>query len=343
MNDQARNHETALQWMLVLRDEFARQEQMELDLNMPTALLAKPTYDILSLSQSQLNFMNMFAIPLFQGVAMIMPELQYTADELERNKALFERKVQEQEEDTVSVLQKQKMLEGTLSPRSMSFAVDMGSEDKLLTDSGSHTPSALVDASVTECQEFSPPVANPVTKPAHLLSLPQEYKEVNGNMTADAFSNLNYAFDRGGQIESCPDTKPAPTTKHRHSEATDGSNSGPYSGEWGSQVTNATTGKMPISPSTQNTSIVSRDSQDQVSPSAQPSSRPQHDCNGTAGSATNNQTTVAEPEPNGTSTRSEGGNTLKKKTSRFRINALNLFRRHMGSSPPPPMPKSDSG
>src|SRR5690606_4212000 len=48
--------------------------------------------------------------------------------------------------------------------------------------------------------------------------------------------------------------------KQRCSETTDGSNSAPYSGDWTSQATSATTGKMPLSPSTQGTSIGSRDS-----------------------------------------------------------------------------------
>jgi hypothetical protein len=49
-------------------------------------------------------------------------------------------------------------------------------------------------------------------------------------------------------------------TRQRRSETTEGSSSAPNSGDWASQATSATTGKMPLSPSTQGTSMASRDS-----------------------------------------------------------------------------------
>ncbi|CRK30445.1 hypothetical protein BN1708_000961, partial [Verticillium longisporum] len=93
----ARKYEAALQWMFILSDEFSRQSSMENELEIQSSLLATPKKDLVSLAKAQLGFMNMFAIPLFQGVADIMPTMQYTVDELERNKVLFEGRVHEEQ------------------------------------------------------------------------------------------------------------------------------------------------------------------------------------------------------------------------------------------------------
>lgn len=81
----------------MLSEEFSRQASMEDELEIKSSLMAMPKKDILSLSNAQLGFMNMFAIPLFQGVAEIMPGMEYTVGELHSNKKLFEDKVQEEQ------------------------------------------------------------------------------------------------------------------------------------------------------------------------------------------------------------------------------------------------------
>ncbi|PHH69759.1 hypothetical protein CDD82_7537 [Ophiocordyceps australis] len=92
----ARHHDTALQWMHILAEEFSRQASMEEALEIKSTLLAPPRRDMMSLASAQLGFMKMFAIPLFQGVAGVMPGMQSMVDELETNKDFFERKVQEE-------------------------------------------------------------------------------------------------------------------------------------------------------------------------------------------------------------------------------------------------------
>lgn len=81
----------------MLSEEFSRQASMEDELEIRSSLMAAPKKDILSLSNAQLGFMNMFAIPLFQGVAEIMPGMEYTVGELHANIKLFEIKVQEEQ------------------------------------------------------------------------------------------------------------------------------------------------------------------------------------------------------------------------------------------------------
>lgn len=92
---QARKHETALQWMDILADEFARQRNMEKELEIQTSLMAPPLMERASQFRSQLNFMNMFAIPLFKGVAEVLPAMSYCVSELMVNSDLFQQKIAE--------------------------------------------------------------------------------------------------------------------------------------------------------------------------------------------------------------------------------------------------------
>jgi hypothetical protein len=75
---------------------------------------------------------------------------------------------------------------------------------------------------------------------------------------------------------------PRPGSKHhnvqRTSDTTDSNNSAPGSHDWASQATSATTSKIPLSPSTRGTSIMSNDSTERaattVSPLTHPPSNP---------------------------------------------------------------------
>lgn len=68
--------------MHILSEEFSRQASMEGELQIQSSLMAPPKQDIASLAKSQLGFMNLFAIPLFQGVADIMPAMRHTVEKL---------------------------------------------------------------------------------------------------------------------------------------------------------------------------------------------------------------------------------------------------------------------
>lgn len=317
---------------------------MENELEIASSLMSQPKNDKLSLAKAQLGFMNLFAIPLFQGVADIMPGLQYCVEELESNKALFE--------DTVSQEQAKQeprprlLRDGTFSPRTMSF-VGTPTPRKETAPAAEEEGSGIASTSGKQAvmEGMAPAAASTLSsystaaRPASSSSKPQpsashdEPIEVNGISTqfdavadfaaSDPFNLHERQFGAG---------------KHRSSEATEGSTSAHGTGDWASQDTN---GKLPLSPSTQGTSIISKDSLDR------PSSVPVTTI--TAPDATNIQ-----PEPSmtsgqqissedGESSVSSNGNTksttsglLKKKSSRFRMNALNLFRRHKAASPPLP-------
>jgi 3'5'-cyclic nucleotide phosphodiesterase len=92
---QARVFPVAHQWANILTDEFANQGTMEDELGIPTCLFGGPPTpgDIIKLGESQQGFMSVFARPLFDGVASVMPPMSYTVDELERNRQLWEKKI----------------------------------------------------------------------------------------------------------------------------------------------------------------------------------------------------------------------------------------------------------
>jgi hypothetical protein len=306
----ARKHNVALGWMHILADEFARQASMEADLDIPSSLLAEPKKDILALSKAQLGFMNLFAIPLFQGVTDVMPAMQYTVDELESNRGLFENKIREEGR---LVPHPYGLHDATPSPRTRSIicADDSASHQSLRSQPSSQDHSGSND---TVRPRNDPDFGDPF----HMGS--------NGD----------------GTSSNC---------QQRRSETTDGSNSGPYSGEWASQAPSATTGQMPLSPSTQNTSIVSRDSLDQ-----QQQQQQQHlgvpGFNGADFDQPVNSRPVSRSDDGsqpptgdddshlGAGARGDGRRLLKKKSSRF-LNAFSMFKRSKSSSPS--LPTADAG
>jgi 3',5'-cyclic-nucleotide phosphodiesterase len=94
---------------------------MEKHFKLTTTLFAPPVTEIIPLAKAQIGFMNMFALPLFQGVTDIMPPMKYCVDELLGNIKSWEDRISEarlQQHTTDSPT-----ADGTLSPRSMSVAV----------------------------------------------------------------------------------------------------------------------------------------------------------------------------------------------------------------------------
>ncbi|KAK0646353.1 hypothetical protein B0T16DRAFT_159845 [Cercophora newfieldiana] len=364
----ARRHDTAVKWMHTLADEFSRQAVMETELGIPTSLMAPPKKDMLSLGRNQMGFMNVFAIPLFQGVADILPAMQYCVDELELNKGLFESAVaSEGEKGKEKAPQAQpQQQDDSLSPKTLSFPV----AHKAPTQTTPVLPELSPPPGLVE-RSASDKVEDAVSEQVKLAERPADssesstaYRETNGvEPTFDAAAE----FARSDPFGVNSEDKIQGPTKQRCSETTEGS-AAPYSGDWASQATSATTGKMPLSPSTQGTSIVSRDSLDR------PTSVPVTTVTAPESTATAPESTKSQPAlrmhrshqesleqsrsvslgwghnngtVNGTSGKGllhtsdseqqqqqQNGRTLKKKGSRFRINPLPFIRRHLSSSPP---------
>ncbi|KAF4307748.1 3',5'-cyclic-nucleotide phosphodiesterase regA [Botryosphaeria dothidea] len=93
----ARNFKTAVQWASILTDEFSNQGQMEQELSLPTCLFGGPPVrdDTIKLGESQIGFMNIFARPLFESVADILPNMRFSVDEIIENKVIWQKRIEE--------------------------------------------------------------------------------------------------------------------------------------------------------------------------------------------------------------------------------------------------------
>src|SRR5258707_324069 len=73
---------------------------MEIELNIPTQLFGGPPVldNVVKMSESQIGFMNIFARPLFEAVAHILPAMQFSVDEILTNKGVWEQKIEQEKE-----------------------------------------------------------------------------------------------------------------------------------------------------------------------------------------------------------------------------------------------------
>lgn len=330
---------------------------MESELDIKSSLMVAPKKDMLSMANSQLGFMNMFAIPLFQGVADIMPAMNYTVEELEINKGLFEQKVvQEKAKQNLDVADATRQLrEGTLSPRTRSFIEEQQAEanptettcsqsqidDDTQIESVNGTPQTVLELSPAESAEHRP--ASPQNFSAHstlneaaTLNNKDSFY-LNGSLSSfDAVRELAHSdpFNCRLRGDSSAD-KTFTSAGQRCSETTDGSLSGAFGGDWASQATSAATGKHALSPSTQGTSIVSNDSMDRtVGVSTLSASPPGVKSLGAPAQLEPSTSEEYYGSPTGSIGKAEG-KTLKKRPSRFRMKDFPFFRRNKGSTSPP--------
>jgi 3',5'-cyclic-nucleotide phosphodiesterase len=116
----ARKFDTAARWANILTDEFSNQGLMEEELQMPSCLFGGPPVreDVIKLAESQIGFMNIFARPLFEAVTDILPAMRFAVDEILTNKAVWERKIDEERQ------KKRKNKSMNLGLLTSGFAVD---------------------------------------------------------------------------------------------------------------------------------------------------------------------------------------------------------------------------
>ncbi|KAH7361035.1 hypothetical protein BKA65DRAFT_197273 [Rhexocercosporidium sp. MPI-PUGE-AT-0058] len=391
----ARKYDVAAQWTQILTNEFSRQAAMETDLGIPSALFAVPTRAPIELGKSQIGFMNMFAIPLFQGVTDVMPGMAYCVEELHRNKAGWEQTIADEQERARKDSDDSTMKDGMFSPRTMSVAnpsdvsyqkvgnvvsPDMDLRKALLSKNpfpangfaeevGRHHNSLpdISPGSVPVVEESANPSPSEVlpdsssrrsSKPSQLqlsfatASAPGllDHPSQDSSLTQIIDPQMNGISVNHSSLVTDPVVVDPPTPqepkaqesdKQRSSDGTEGSNS---AGDWTSQATSATTGKMPLSPSTQGTSIMSdagsidkANSSQILTPTGTPTGNGR-DCGRSSSKDSTTQGSKSEgdgEENKGPpSTVSEKFGKLKKKPSRFR---MNFWKRSKSASPPMPV------
>lgn len=329
---------------------------MEAELEIESSLIAPPKKDILSLSSAQLGFMSLFAIPLFQGVADILPAMQYTVDELEINKSLFERKVQDEQakqKPGEESHNKRRVWDSTLpSTRATDIKQAGGKTIGAAESVGSASarvptvaPQAAADV-ITRNQQQAPLASDEPADLSDSLARDQEALPRGSRGAASLFDAVQDPADSDpvsprSKGEAVAEGKAsAPFDRQRCSETTEGSAAGTFAGDWQSQATTATTGKVALSPSTQGTSIVSNESVERRPSATGPNiSPPSASSHGSPGTVMQEGGAVDDDLSAGGVGKAEG-KSVRKKTSRFRMkdlkDQLSFFRRHKTSSPPTP-------
>ncbi|KAI9724902.1 MAG: hypothetical protein M1812_000178 [Candelaria pacifica] len=124
----ARKYDVAAQWATKLTDEFASQGSMEKDLGMPSVLFGGPPVrdSIIKMGESQIGFMNIFALPLFQAVTDVLPAMEFAVHEMQCNLNIWNGKIEDEKLKQLSQTGVSKgSFDGALSPKSSSVA-DLG-------------------------------------------------------------------------------------------------------------------------------------------------------------------------------------------------------------------------
>ncbi|KAF3028607.1 3',5'-cyclic-nucleotide phosphodiesterase [Penicillium rubens] len=118
----ARPWKVAKKWTQILQEEFANQGEMEREVGMETALFGGPPElgNVYELATGQIGFMSIFALPLFEGISDLLPQLQFTTDHILRNQARWQEL--SNEELKKQGLPIENRAEITVSPRSHSPA-----------------------------------------------------------------------------------------------------------------------------------------------------------------------------------------------------------------------------
>ena len=370
----ARNHDTVVRWSKILSEEFSRQASMEEELGIKSSLLAQPKKDALSLANAQLGFMNMFAIPLFQGVADVIPAMRYTVEQLDANKGVFEQKVRDEKAKQASgdAVQTPGARDGTFSPKTRSFEIqrDVPAKEAAAANGscsgnmsgpdGGQIPTMTDGTAESGAPEMPQVMADVVTHEKQSVLRASEHSPRNvsdPSWSSDAARELAdsdpfNARSRGGSRgDSRPESKTSMSGSRQRcsetTETTEGSASAAYAADWQSQGTTATTGKMAVSPSTQGTSIVSNDSTERrTGPNLAPPSSSSFGSPDTIhrdyGAPFDEGLGGVRHVGSGSTLDRSDGKALKKRPSRFRMKDFPFFRRNKAPSPTPPFSTSDS-
>ncbi|KAE8376721.1 hypothetical protein BDV26DRAFT_230333 [Aspergillus bertholletiae] len=85
----ARPWDVAEKWTKILQEEFANQGEMEKEVGMETALFGGPPElgNVYKLATGQIGFMSIFALPLFEGVTDILPDMRFTVEHIRNNQS----------------------------------------------------------------------------------------------------------------------------------------------------------------------------------------------------------------------------------------------------------------
>ncbi|BDD54574.1 hypothetical protein MAP00_000180 [Monascus purpureus] len=110
----ARPWDVAEEWTKILQEEFANQGEMEKAVGLETALFGGPPEigNVYKLATGQIGFMSIFALPLFEGVSDLLPQMSFTVDQIRTNQQTWQKLAEREKQKQAHCLEK------VFSPRS---------------------------------------------------------------------------------------------------------------------------------------------------------------------------------------------------------------------------------
>jgi 3',5'-cyclic-nucleotide phosphodiesterase len=274
----ARPWQIAEQWTNILQEEFAHQGEMEKEVGIETALFGGPPElgNVLKLATGQINFMSIFALPLFEGVADLCPRLGDAVEQIKSNRSTWQQIIDREKQRNLVVPDADS--DEQRSPRSLSpakpetvavstvqendFTVTEGPNAKITLDqppdelvsapsltAQQKVAESTIDLSQTTISGFQTPANNDETViSSESPSSRDESTEDSSEATLATYTGVHY---RGVSNTSNPVSRPSSSYGIGRDTRTQ------------SESTCANTVATPVSPATNATSFVTLDSGDE--------------------------------------------------------------------------------
>ena len=176
---------------------------MERDVGIPTTLFGGPPElgNMTKLANSQIGFMNIFASPLFESVADILPGMEFAVNEIRANQKIWKHRIEEEKVKQDPKLERLRHTEGFRSPRSGSPGRFMTSQPELshpegLPASGS-SPILPTDIPMSTSSPV-PNIDSRRTSPGSPPTLLAENRSPPASLGHSRHSSLTHPLDPSG-------------------------------------------------------------------------------------------------------------------------------------------------
>ncbi|KFY37607.1 hypothetical protein V494_04694 [Pseudogymnoascus sp. VKM F-4513 (FW-928)] len=244
----ARPFKCAAAWTAILTQEFARQAAMETEIELPSTLFSPPAREMYGLAKSQTGFMTYFALPLFEGVAELMPTTDFCVREIKTNHDIWSVKMEEAKQRNES--ERNRDREGSDDSVDNSNPPATGSSAKGAA-SGAHSGgpgegSSAAPGGQPEGGASTHPDLDGGDVPPTLVRGQQRQSNSRPNsrpVTWDEASVNSRPATSSSARRAMGMPEPGQIVTHRRSETTDGSASVPDSGGWEGSARTADSGK----------------------------------------------------------------------------------------------------
>jgi 3',5'-cyclic-nucleotide phosphodiesterase len=116
---------------------------MESDLGIPSSLVAPPdTESMLALAKSQVGFMTLFALPLFESLSQVLPEMRFSVEVLRANKAKWTAKIETMSAASIEIMNP--MCDGIRRLSTDTSVKQASADSEACSDHGTHVLGPVV-------------------------------------------------------------------------------------------------------------------------------------------------------------------------------------------------------